>query len=212
MTIDIANLFGSAVSGLVAYLPTISLSGLAGWILLRIVAPQAARWISSRLQRAAAWLLALDDKLPVSAWGHRLWDGLVLAGVGVMEQLATPEMVRQFLRILNGDPSKREERLDELWDHVTKPDFAGIVASELPPDLKEAWNEMKKEEVTKSVEAKAALMLPASEQPTKQEIVAAIKVAAPAARTLAAEHPVASTPARPAEIQAMVEALRKKNA
>jgi hypothetical protein len=193
-----------------SYIPTISLSGLAGWILLRIVAPQAARWISSRLQKAAAWLLALDDKLPVPVWGHRLWDGLVLAGVGVMEQLATPEMVRQFVRILSGDPSKREERIRSLWEHITKPDFAGIVASELPDDLKQIWNEMKENEVTKSVGAKASLMLPASAQPTESEIRAAIKVAAPAARTLAAEHPVVSTPARPAEIQAMVEALRRK--
>jgi hypothetical protein len=32
----------SMIATIQSYLPTISLSGLAGWILLRIIAPQAA--------------------------------------------------------------------------------------------------------------------------------------------------------------------------
>jgi len=192
------------------YLPTISLSGIAGWIALRILAPRAAAWISTRLQKAATWLLALDDKLPLPDWGHKLWHNLVPAAVGVVEQLTTPEMLRQFLRILSGNADLRDERLAELWKHVNKPDFGGIVVSELPPDLKEIWNEAKENEATKAVVAKAKILLPPSAQPSEAEVRFAVQDAAPAARTLAVEHPVSAPIARPAEIQAMVEALRKK--
>jgi hypothetical protein len=188
----------------------LSLGGVLGGMILRHISPRIAGWMRGTLDRLLAWLQGLDEVVEsktgwqLPGWVHETWDDLAAATVGAVQQLAgDPVIIVQAFKILRGKPDLRRERLIALLEeHISQPDFAGILKANLPDELKELWNEAMETVATKTISAKTGVKLEIAKCVVKQ--------LAPAAEVEALKAPVESKPMRSAEIQNEIEKLREK--
>ena len=185
---------------------------IAGMI-FRHISPRLAGFMKRNLDAFLGWVQHADDDFEVKTgvkipeFLHNIWDKGWGATIGAVEQAAgDPEFVYQAFRIAKGQSDLRQKRfLDLLEAHIKTPDFAGIVVSNLPSELKEVWNEMKDTEAVKAIVAKsAATSTPVT--PAAAQVI--VKNLAPAARVLAAENPIETNPMSAADIQAKIDKSR----